>query len=199
MKRPEIVIIDYSIGNKYSLLNALYKAGGNPKLSLNPREIINADEIVLPGVGSFGYAIKLVRRLERYLLEAVESKPVLGICLGMQLLFESSTEGGFNKGLGLLRGKVDIIKNAPKLPHMGWSYTKPISSCELIDGITAYFYYAHSYMAYAEEDIVKMETEYGIKIPSFICKKNIYGSQFHPEKGSKAGLEILRRFVSLAI
>ncbi len=195
-----IVIIDYNAGN----LRSIYKAVelfGKAKISQSVEDILSADKIILPGVGNFGSAVKHLLPLKDAIIESIikDKVPFLGICLGMQLLFEESEEKPGVKGLSVIKGNVVKFRNVKKLPHMGWNTVKIIKDIELFDGIKdgSYFYFVHSYYVNPKEECIAGETDYYINFPSVIHKENIYATQFHPEKSGKIGLKIIENFVNL--
>ena len=193
-------IIDYGVGNLFSLRSSFTAIGVEAFVSGDAKELARADRLVLPGVGAFGDAAQKLRQsgLDAFVKEqAASGKPLLGICLGMQLLFEKSFEYGEHEGLGLLKGQVvGMAGKLPanlKIPHMGWnalSLTKPAKL--LKDG--SYVYFVHSFYAENCEDSVAAVTDYGIPITAAVEQGNIFGCQFHPEKSGNVGLEILRKF-----
>ena len=206
-----IAVIDYGVGNLFSLLSSLNYVGLDTKLTNNIEEIKNAKGIILPGVGAFRDAIG---NLEKYGLkeilinEAKNGKPFLGICLGMQMLFEKSYEYGEYEGLGLINGTVEEIKkyipenSDLKIPHMGWN------SLAINDGFkddkilkdvndNEYVYYVHSYFAKTDMKNIVTYSEYGTKIPGIVKNENVYGMQFHPEKSGDTGLKLLKNWGEL--
>ena len=201
-----IAIIDYDAGNIRSVEKALFALGEQPVVTRKKEEILAADKLILPGVGAFGDAME---RLHQYGLvdvirEAVKDKgiPILGICLGLQLMFERSDESDGVEGLGLLKGEILKIPDSPglKIPHMGWNSLKiKPDTClfaQIPDG--AYVYFVHSYYLKAEDpDIVAATTEYSPHIHAAVEQGNIFACQFHPEKSSEVGLQILKNFISL--
>lgn len=197
-----IGIIDYGAGNLFSLKNALDFLGLENIITASAEEIKIADRLILPGVGAFPDAMRMLERsgLRSTIVEEAGKKPFLGICLGMQLLFDYGYEFKKVKGLGLIPGKVSRIE-APglKIPHMGWSDVKIENKCELAEGIKEgdRFYYVHSYKAETEKRYVSLYSEYGEYIPGLVFKGNIYGTQFHPEKSGEIGLKLLRNFSKL--
>ena len=199
---PKITIIDYGLGNLRSVEKAVEKVGGVPQISSNPKDMEEADGIILPGVGAFRDAQANILRLKSSLLEQVNAgKPILGICLGLQLLFTESTEGGTYRGLDIIKGKVIRFQEGLKVPHMGWNTLHFIDGdCPLIENVHSkpYVYFVHSYYGAAEneEDIVA-ETDYGITFPSIVSKENVFATQFHPEKSGKTGLRIMSNFVGI--
>ena len=198
-------IIDYDAGNLKSVEKALAFLGDSPRITRNPEEILAADRVILPGVGAFGDAMG---RLHRYGLTDVLRQaadrgiPLLGICLGLQLLFDSSEECPGVEGLGILRGKILRIPDTPglKIPHMGWNSLKISPDCRLFRGIPqeSYVYFVHSYYLKAEEEsIVAASAEYGTHIHAAVESGNVFACQFHPEKSGDVGLAILRNFLEL--
>lgn len=200
-----IAIIDYDAGNIKSVEKALNFLGEEAVITRNHEEILNSDKVILPGVGAFGDAME---KLHQYKLvdtiqEVVEKGiPFLGICLGLQLMFESSDEAPGVKGLGLLPGKIIRIPKQDdlKIPHMGWNNIKIKEGAKLFQGIDLdpYVYFVHSYYLKADdEDIVAATTEYGVTIHASVEKDNVFACQFHPEKSSTVGLQILKNFIAL--
>ena len=200
-----IAVIDYDAGNLKSVEKALIFLGETPVITRDREELLAADKVILPGVGAFGDAMD---RLHQYGLVDVikeivkKAIPFLGICLGLQLMFESSEESPGVEGLGLLPGKILKIPETPgmKVPHMGWNSLKIDPNSRLFKGIPDgnYVYFVHSYYLKAgSEDIVAATTEYGTHIHAAVEKGNLYACQFHPEKSSQTGLKILENFISL--
>ena len=196
-----IVLVDYGIGNLRSVQKALEAAGAQVTLSANPDEVRIANKIVLPGVGAFGDGMRGL--CQSGLADAVcdasrRGTPLLGICLGMQALFESSEELGQHDGLGLLPGRV-LRLDAPglKVPHTGWNQVTPTRPSPLLHGLppNAYAYFNHAYYCAAQPADTLATTEYSRPYPSVVARDNIYGIQFHPEKSQQVGLGILRNFV----
>lgn len=200
-----IAIIDYDAGNIRSVEKALLSLGQEVRITSDAGEILSADKVILPGVGAFGDAMEHLkeRGLDRVIHRVVENKtPFLGICLGLQLLFERSDETPGVEGLGILKGEIVRIPAAEglKIPHMGWNSLHISHDGRLFQGIEegAYVYFVHSYYLRAEEEeIVKASTEYGVHIHASVEKENVFACQFHPEKSSEVGLRILKNFVSL--
>lgn len=203
-----IIIIDYGMGNLKSVKNAFDFLGLESKISLDEEEIRNSRALILPGVGAFPDAMDTIERLsiDKIIKEEVaKNKPLLGICLGMQLLFENGFEGIERKGLGLLKGNIVKMKddkiNNIKVPHIGWNNLIYNKKDELFNSIEEgkFVYYVHSYFAqdYNDEDLVAY-SEYGEnKIPGVVRCKNVMGAQFHPEKSGTVGLAILKNFGEL--
>ncbi|MFA5454828.1 MAG: imidazole glycerol phosphate synthase subunit HisH [Sulfurimonas sp.] len=204
-----IGIVDYNMGNLASVQNAFAKLGADTVVESNPEKFKDYEKLILPGVGAFPDAMEHLR--ERNMIEAIKeyaasSKPILGICLGMQLLFESSEEFGNHEGLGLIKGKVvafDISKFSEplKVPHMGWNrmFTKEHPLFKGLDK-EHYLYFVHSYHAVCEnEDDVVGKTIYGYEFASAVAHKNVMGIQPHPEKSHTNGLKILENFINIKL
>ena len=198
-----IAVIDYGVGNLYSLVHSLKEIGANAIVTSNKEDIEKADKIILPGVGAFEDAIKKLRDsgLDKIIIsEAQKGKPLMGICLGMQMLFEKSYEYGEHKGLGLLKGEVvameGVIDGALKIPHIGWNalkFTKESSLFKYIKNSDC-VYFVHSYFATNCNDSVIATAEYGENLTASVESGNVCGCQFHPEKSGKVGLNILKAF-----
>ena len=206
-----IAVIDYGVGNLFSLLSSLNYVGLHTKLTNDIEEIKNANGIILPGVGAFRDAIG---NLEKYGLketlinEAKNGKPFLGICLGMQMLFEKSYEYGEYEGLGLINGTVEeikkyILENSDlKIPHMGWNsliINERFKNDKILKDVdnNEYVYYVHSYFAKTDTKNIVTYSEYGTKIPGIVKNENVYGMQFHPEKSGDTGLKLLKNWGEL--
>ncbi|MBC1998871.1 imidazole glycerol phosphate synthase subunit HisH [Listeria marthii] len=195
-----IVIIDYDTGNTKSISKALDFIGLENKISSNQAAIKQADGVILPGVGAYPEAMQeLTRRgLDVTLKEiAVAGKPILGVCLGMQLLLESSSEHTFTKGLGLIPGRVEKLPDKPgfAVPHMGWNQLEIKRTTPLTNQLGGeYVYYVHSYYADCPAEYIIATSGYSVEVPGMINNGNIYGAQFHPEKSGQIGLEILKGF-----
>ncbi len=200
-----IAIIDYDAGNLKSVEKALIKVGAEPVVTRDADLILQADKVILPGVGAFGEAME---KLESFglvdtIYKVVEKgTPFLGICLGLQLLFEYSDEKEGCKGLSILKGGIKRIPDAPgmKVPHMGWNSLTVTENAKLFRNLPAdpYVYFVHSYYLQAEEpEIVAATTEYGVTIHASVEKDNVFACQFHPEKSGETGLTILKNFVEL--
>lgn len=199
-----IAIIDYDAGNIKSVEKAIIKLGEEVVISRDEETLLKADKVILPGVGSFGDAMAKLNEygLVEVIKKIVEKKtPFLGICLGLQLLFEESEESPGVKGLALLEGKIiKIPDNELKVPQIGWNSLKFDNPGRLFEGIKedSYVYFVHSYYLKAsDENIVKASTEYGVHIHASVEKDNIFACQFHPEKSSDIGLKILENFINL--
>ncbi|RLE07717.1 imidazole glycerol phosphate synthase subunit HisH [Candidatus Aerophobetes bacterium] len=201
-----IAIIDYGMGNLRSVAKALEKVGHKAIITRNAEEILEAQGMVLPGVGAFK---DCMRNLSKYkLIDPIykfidDNRPFLGICLGLQLLFTESEEFGRHKGLDIIKGKVvRFPRNNLKVPHMGWNTVRVKRKAPLLKGIEdeSYFYFVHSYYVVPEEeDVVATTTNYGIEFTSSIWRDNVFACQFHPEKSQKLGLRILRNFGDLVL
>ena len=199
--RDTIIVIDYSVGNVKSVCNAFDYIGCDAKLSADPTDIENAMGLVLPGVAAFGYAVSALGPLAEIIKkQAFAGKPLLGICVGFQMLFEESVERGTYSGLGLIKGRVVPIPAGRIIPHMGWNLVNLPKDIDLFKGLKPqkYFYFAHSYYAdVIDKDAKIAYTEYGFEMPAAVRKKNIYGTQFHPEKSGPQGLKILENFAKI--
>jgi glutamine amidotransferase len=197
---PEAVIFDYGVGNLLSLKCALEKVGLNAKIGVSAQQLKKADAIALPGVGSFSAAITKLDAVKDTLLTAVDSgTPLIGICLGLQLFFPESEEGP-GTGLSLFEGKNVRLRGEVKVPHMGWNTLRLVKQNPLFDGVAdeSYVYFVHSlYPVPTDEEIVVAETEYGTTFTSAIVSKNVFGTQFHPEKSGDIGLKILKNFAKI--
>ena len=200
-----IAIIDYDAGNIKSVEKALLSIGETPVLTRDPEVILQADHIILPGVGSFGDAMENLNKfgLIDVIHEAINRKiPFLGICLGLQLLFESSEETPGVAGLGILKGKIVRIPEGSglKIPHMGWNSLNVRKGAALFKGLEKepYVYFVHSFRAETKDENISCYTMYNEKIPALVHKGFVYGAQFHPEKSGSVGLGLLERFADLA-
>ncbi|MCR5755391.1 MAG: imidazole glycerol phosphate synthase subunit HisH [Acetatifactor sp.] len=200
-----IAIIDYDAGNIKSVEKALQALGESVIVTRNARQILDADGVILPGVGAFGDAIEKLQKyeLDKVIYQIVEKEiPLLGICLGLQLLFESSEESPGVKGLGLLKGKIKRIPASAglKIPHIGWNNLSFPRDGRLFQGLSGnpFVYFVHSYYLEAEDEgIVTATTEYGVTIHASVESGKIFACQFHPEKSSETGLKILKNFIEL--
>ena len=193
-------IIDYGVGNLFSLRSSFAAIGVEAFVSGDAAELAKADRLILPGVGAFGDAAEKLRAsgLDAFVRQqAAAGKPLMGICLGMQLLFERSFEYGDHEGLGLLKGQVvgmsGRLPEGLKIPHMGWNALKLTKAAKLLEE-GSYVYFVHSFYAENCEDSLAAVTDYGIPITAAVEKGNIFGCQFHPEKSGNVGLAILKRF-----
>ena len=200
-------IIDYGVGNLFSLQSSFSAIGEAVVVSSDPEVLRKTDHILLPGVGAFEDAVKKLRdtKLDQMVYEVVKAgKPLMGICLGMQMLFEKSFEYGEHQGLGLLKGEVipmeGLLPKELKIPHMGWNalnITKPDGKLFRNTKEGDYVYFVHSYFASGCEDSLAAQTEYGKWLTAAVEKDNIFGCQFHPEKSGEVGLNILRAFCAV--
>jgi glutamine amidotransferase len=196
-----IVVIDYSVGNIRSVCNAFRHIGCEVELSYEPRTIEAAHGLVLPGVAAFGYAIGKLGPLAGLIKElALGGKPLLGICVGYQMLFDRSNEYGQHNGLGLIRGDVVSIPPGRTIPHMGWNLVTLPENMDLFAGLgkEKHFYFAHSFYAKITDTDAKVAyADYGFALSASVQKTNIYGVQFHPEKSGKTGLKLLQNFYEI--
>ena len=200
-----IAIIDYDAGNIKSVEKAMHYLGQEVEITRDQERILAADKVILPGVGAFGDAMEKIRQydLEGVIRQVVDrGTPFLGICLGLQLLFEESEESPGAKGLGILKGRIRRIPGGEglKIPHMGWNTLELSGDGRLFRGVPEepFVYFVHSYYLEAqEEEIVKAVTWYGTKIHASVEKENVFACQFHPEKSSSTGLLMLKNFVEL--
>ena len=199
---PKVVIFDYGVGNLLSLKTALEKVGLQASIGTTSGDLAEADAIALPGVGSFTAAASKLDAVKEILQTKIsEGTPLLGICLGLQLFFESSEEGS-GKGLGYFGGRNLQLPKTVKVPHMGWNTLNIVKSNELFDGILegTYVYFVHSlYPEPKDNSIVCTTTQYGTTFTSAVANKNIYGTQFHPEKSGDVGIKILRNFSKIIV
>jgi len=198
-----IGIIDYEMGNLHSVQKALHAVGAQAKLVTQAERLAEFDKLILPGVGAFGDAMTHLRA--RGLCEAIRQAvssgtPLLGICLGMQILFSESEEMGWHQGLNILPGAVRRLRVAAKVPHMGWNQVWQRAACPLFENIAdgAFVYFANSYVVVpTDSSLIAGETDHEVTFPSVVWRSNVYGVQFHPEKSQRAGLQMLRNFVAL--
>jgi len=203
MHNKNVVIIDYGLGNLRSVMRGLEAAGARATITGVPEEIAAADCIVLPGVGAFHEGMEQLGPVKNTLSGAVRDKvPLLGICLGMQMLMDSSEEHGTYRGLGFVPGSVRRFPQEPgmKVPHMGWNTVRLAQADNpLFAGLSGeqYMYFVHSYYATTTPEYTLTETEYILPFASSVVSGNVYGVQFHPEKSGAAGLKILKNFVGL--
>lgn len=195
-----IAIIDYGMGNLRSVQKALEFVGQEAVITDDISVMASADKLVLPGVGAFGDAIATIRNrgIDKVIYDAVDmDKPFLGICLGMQLIFDKSYEYGEYKGLGLIRGEIRLLPDNVKKPHIGWNNLNIKIRSPLFENVgeSPYVYFVHSYYLETEDaPVVSATTDYGKEIQVAVQKDNIYALQFHPEKSGDVGLEILKSF-----
>ena len=198
-----IHIIDYGVGNLFSVQNALNYLQIENKITANPADLADADGIILPGVGAFRDAMTMLNEsgfTEAIKVQAAAGKPILGICLGMQMLFEKGYEFGETDGLGLIPGNVVLIDGGGlKIPHMGWNDLTVLNDCPLSADVADgdYVYYVHSYRADTSDEYISCYTMYNEKIPGLVYRDNVYGAQFHPEKSGQVGMNILKNFAKL--
>jgi glutamine amidotransferase len=203
MKNPRITIIDYGMGNLQSVRNAIKQIGFQSEVSNKPISLMHSDALILPGVGAFGEAMNNLKRIHMVepLRDAVLNlqKPLLGICLGMQLLANRSEELGDHEGLSLIPGSVRKIPEQPslRLPHIGWNELSIHKANPLFSNIKekSAFYFVHSYQFECELKYVSATTDYGMNITAAVQSDNIFGTQFHPERSQSKGLQVLRNFI----
>jgi glutamine amidotransferase len=200
-----IAVINYGLGNLHSVQKAVAFMGGDPQVTDDPQVILNADKIILPGVGAFADGMRGLdaRGLIGVIKEAaLRSIPLLGICLGMQLLFDESEEKGSHAGLRLVPGRVVFFRQKEiKVPQIGWNQVAPAKESLLTQGIQegAYFYFNHGYYCCPQDEAdVLLTTDYGLRYASAVQRGNVFGVQFHPEKSQKCGLQLLKNFVELS-
>jgi len=195
-----IAITDYGAGNLHSIQKALERQGLEVRVTDSPRVLDAAETLVVPGDGAFGPAIARLRALgfaERIRAYVRSGRPFLGVCLGMQLLFDESEEDGRHEGLGLLPGRVVRLPDRVKVPHMGWNQLRVIRPSPLLDGIEtgAYVYFVHSFhIAPADPTIVAATAEYGSEVAAIVGRENVWATQFHPEKSGSVGIRMLANF-----
>ena len=200
-----IAIIDYGAGNLRSVVNAIAKLGYQPRITSDPGEVLRAQAVILPGVGAAADTMANLKRLGltqviRQLI--TEGRPFLGVCIGLQILFASTEEGGGHECLGIIPGRVRRLPSGLKIPHMGWNQVRQTISHPLFEGIPdeANFYFVHSYYAEPEDrSLVAGETEYGVRLCSVIARGNLIATQFHPEKSGQIGLRLYDNFIKLAL
>jgi glutamine amidotransferase len=201
----EILIVDYGAGNLRSVINALRTLGHEPEVSANPRQIALAPAVILPGVGAGGPAMEELDKLN--LSDALRGRvkrrqPLLGVCLGLQLLMSATEEGGLVPCLGVVPGLVKMLPENGKIPHMGWNQVKQVKAHPIFEGIpdNSNFYFVHSYYAEPEDDsIIVGKTDYGISFCSVLARNNLIATQFHPEKSGAMGLKFYANFIKLAL
>lgn len=197
-----IAIVDYGAGNLMSVHNSLDFLGYENKIAASPEVIEQAAGVILPGVGAFPDAMDALHAsgLTDAVLQAAREKPFLGICLGMQMLFEESDEVRPCKGLGLLPGRIERIRTSLKLPQIGWNALDILRPNAMTEGVQQgdYVYFVHSFMAVpADEGDLAAATDYGARVPAMVARGNLFGCQFHPEKSGKVGLMMLKNFAKL--
>ena len=198
-----VAIVDYGVGNLFSLKSSLDKIGEETIVTNDIDKLSSAERIILPGVGAFGDAVKKMKVHNMFDFmknQANSGKAILGICLGMQLMFEKGYEFGETDGLGLIPGNVVLIDGGGlKIPHMGWNDLTVLHDCPLSADIADgdYVYYVHSYRADTDDAYISCYTMYNEKIPGLVYCNNVYGAQFHPEKSGQVGMNILKNFAKL--
>jgi glutamine amidotransferase len=199
-----IALIDYGAGNVRSVEKALRTVGADVTVTQDPQTILAAEKVVLPGVGAFADCMRSLRRLKMIApIQAIVERgtPFLGICVGLQVLFEEGEEMGLHEGLGLLPGRVVpfVLPREYKVPHTGWNQIEPVKTTPLFDELPegAWAYFNHGYYGQAREDDTIAVTDYGIDFSCAVQRDNVFGIQFHPEKSQQVGLHILRNFVEL--
>ena len=197
-----IGIIDYKLNNLRSVQKAFEKVGASAFISSDPKELSRAEKLVLPGVGAFGKAMENIKALgldELICTNAKAGKPLIGICLGMQLLFTRSSENGMHDGLNLIAGEVKLFPNTVKVPHIGWNQMEIQHPSRILKSVVdkSFVYFVHSYYAQPQEQVTLTTTEYGFHFTSVVQKECIFGIQFHPEKSQTAGLQMLKNFSEL--
>jgi imidazole glycerol-phosphate synthase subunit HisH len=203
--RGRVAIVDYGLGNLRSVAGAVERLGHEPVVTSDPGELERADRLILPGVGAFGDGMRNLR--ERGLVEPLtrlvtdERRPILGLCLGSQLIARESAEFGSHEGLGWIDASVRRIATPDptlRVPHVGWNEVRQVRESVLFDGLAdgSLFYFVHSYHIDADDaELVKGETEYGVRMAAVVERGNVYGTQFHPEKSQLAGLTLLGNFL----
>ena len=198
---PQVSVVNYGVGNLRSVKRGLEKSGAKILITHNPKDLSESDAIVLPGVGAFAAAVKNLAPLSGVVKQSVENgKPLFGICLGLQLLFTRSSEGGSTDGLDLISGDIIKLPDSVKNPQMGWNTVDIVQSHPLLEGVQnhSYAYFVHTYVPQpSEQKVIVATTEYGVRFPSVIAKQNLFATQFHPEKSGKTGLTILKNFVRI--
>jgi glutamine amidotransferase len=196
-----VAVVNYGVGNLRSIRKGLEKSGASVQVTHSPKQLRSSDAIVLPGVGAFAPAVKNMAPIADVVAEAMnDGKPILGVCLGLQLLFTRSSEGGSINGLDFISGEVVKLPETVKIPQMGWNTLNIVQSHTLLDGVKngSYVYFVHSYYPQPiDPKVTVTTTEYGVTFPSMVAKKNLFATQFHPEKSSKTGLAMLKNFVRI--
>jgi glutamine amidotransferase len=196
----DVAILDYGVGNLHSIRKALEHAGAAPRLVADPKALLAADALVLPGVGAFGDAAVKLAPFKDALFETLDAgKPLLGVCLGMQLLFEDSEESPGAEGLGYIRGSVRKLHH-PKLPQIGWNTLATVDGDPLFAGLPegSHVYYVNSYAPAPRESVTVATSTYGETFTAGVRKRHAWGVQFHPEKSGEAGLHMIRNFVNVS-
>ncbi len=200
-----IAIIDYGAGNLRSVANAITRLGHYPKITSDPADVLNAQAVILPGVGAAADTMENLKTLG--LVSAIrqfiaEERPFLGVCIGLQVLLTGTEEGGWHECLGIIPGRVRKLPPGQKIPHMGWNQVRQQSPHPIFSGIPdgANFYFVHSYYVEPEDkSLAAGETDYGIPFCSIIARENLVATQFHPEKSGEVGLKIYDNFLRLAL
>ena len=200
-----ITIIDYGSGNIQSIKNGFSKIGADAIVSSSVKEINDAEALILPGVGAFGNAMENLGEYINPIKDHInESKPFLGVCLGLQILFSSSEESPGSQGLGIFKGEIlhfpDFLKEKElKIPQMGWNQLEIQNNCPILAEVGSDFmYFVHSYYVNPQNNkIIAATVDYGIDVPAVVCNKKVFATQFHPEKSGEKGLKILRNFIKL--
>jgi glutamine amidotransferase len=196
-----VCVVNYGVGNLRSIRRGLEKSGAAVKVTHSPTDLRNSDAIVLPGVGAFAPAVKNMAPLANVVAEAMKNgTPILGVCLGLQLLFTRSSEGGSVRGLDFLSGDIVKLPDTVKTPQMGWNTLNIEQAHPLLEGVKdgSYVYFVHSYYPQpADTNVIVTTTEYGVRFASMVAKRNLFATQFHPEKSSKTGLTLLKNFVRI--
>ncbi len=200
-----IAVVDYGAGNLRSVTNALTKLGYQPEITSRPSDLLNARAVILPGVGAAGDTMQSLRRLgmvDPLRQFIADGRPFFGVCIGLQVLFDGTEEGGWHECLGVIPGRVRKLPAGLKIPHMGWNQVKQRFSHPIFDGIPdeSNFYFVHSYYGDpVDKSLVAGETEYGIPICSVIARGNLVATQFHPEKSGESGLKMYDNFLNLVL
>ncbi len=201
MKLPQVSVVNYGVGNLRSIKRGLEKSGAKVVITHNPKDLNRSDAMVLPGVGAFAEAVKNLAPISDVVKQSAEDgKPLFGICLGLQLLFTRSNEGGSIDGLNLISGDIVKLPDSVKNPQMGWNTVDIVKPHPLLESVqnNSYAYFVHTYIPQSsEQEIIVATTEYGVKFPSVIAKQNLFATQFHPERSGKTGLIILKNFVKI--
>ena len=196
-----MAVVNYGVGNLRSIRRGLERSGAQVHITHNPNDLRKSDAIVLPGVGAFAPAVKNLVPITDVVKETMEDgKPILGVCLGLQLLFTRSNEDGSIRGLDFISGDIIKLPDNVKIPQMGWNTIDIMQSHPLLEGIKdhSYVYFVHSYYPQpSNPKVIVATTEYGVRFPSMVAKQNLFATQFHPEKSSKTGLIILKNFVKI--
>jgi glutamine amidotransferase len=200
--KPRIGLVDYGAGNLFSIRGGLEAAGARARTVKTEREIDACDALVVPGVGAFGPAMKKLEPLRKAINEfAASGKPLLGICLGLQVFFESSDESPGARGFDFFSGECKRFPPSVKIPQIGWNSLEINPECPLFEGVASgeYAYFVNSYYAKpSDESVIAAETDYGVRFASAVWRANVFATQFHPEKSGAAGIAMLKNFVNLA-